>query len=288
MALEVDTQFAGNEARSLSDPNARKFAALEQRVDLPTADPEKRGSGVDREQRLQRPLAGRRWWRVSAHNLTVAHVQPLLTSAELSRFDACFDSPWDELRVCREAVLGDWDDVDWDDVPAEIAHECRRHSVQNVCAAALRIEQAVQDRLWGLGGPGTVIGNRGYARALRNAQWQAHRAVVAKTGSRKEAKVRQQQAARRRPPLTVCCGRQLRRLPESVLRYNAPDLLEHYGENIVPLGDGDGCWTIILDSTEPRAPKTYCDRCARKAGNTMNAGLAKNALARLRAARKLS
>jgi hypothetical protein len=182
-------------------------------------------------------------------------------------------------------VLGDWDDVP---VPTEIAREFRRHSVQEVRAAALYVEQAVQDRLWGLGGLGTVIGHVPYARGLSDAQWQAHRAVVAKTGFPKEAKLLRQKAARGKPSLTVCCGRRLRRLPESVLRYNAPDLLEHYGENIVPLGDGDGCWTIILDTTEPRAPKKYCDRCAAKAGNTMNAGLAKNALARLRASRRLN
>lgn len=221
---------------------------------------------------------------MSAHTLTVAHARWVPTSAELSRFDSQFDSPWDELRICQEAVLGDWDDVP---VPAEIARECRRHSVQEVRAAALRVEQAVQDRLWGLGGPGAVIGHRGYARALWDAQWQAHSAVVAKTGFPKEAKLLRQRAARGKPSLTVCRGRRLRRLPEEVLRYNAPDLLEHYGENIVPLGSGDGCWTIILDSTEPRAPKKYCDRCAAKAGNTMNAGLAKNALAKLRASRKL-
>jgi hypothetical protein len=211
---------------------------------------------------------------MAAHDFTLPAPPSVSTSAE----------PWDELRVCREAVLGDWDDVP---VPAEIARECRRHSVQEVCAAALRVEQAVQDRLWGLGGPGTVIGDVRYARGLCDAQWQAHSAVVAKTGRRKRAKEIQKEAANGRPPLTVCCGRQLRRLPEEVLRYNAPDLLEHYGENIVPLGSGDGCWTIIIDSTKERPPKKYCDRCARKAGKTMNAGLAKNALARLRASRKL-
>jgi hypothetical protein len=213
-----------------------------------------------------------------------AHVRWVPTSAELSRFDSQFDSPWDELRVCQGAVIGDWDDVP---VPAEIARECRRHSVQEVRAAALRVEQAVQDRLWALGGPGTVIGHVRYARGLWDAQWQAHRAVVAKTGFLKEARRLRQKAVRGKPLLTICCGRRLRRLPEEVLRYNAPDLLEHYGENIVPLGLGDGCWTITLDSTKERAPKKYCDRCARKAGNTMNAGLARNALARLRASRKL-
>jgi hypothetical protein len=86
--------------------------------------------------------------------------------------------------------------------------------------------------------------------------------------------------------LTACCGHVLRRLPEPVLRYNAPDLLEHYGENIVPLGSGDGCGAIMYDTTADRAPNIYCPRCAKQAGRTLNAGLAKRALARLRAARR--
>jgi hypothetical protein len=155
-----------------------------------------------------------------------------------------------------------------------------------VKTAAFRVERAVQDRLWHLGGPGSVIGDPRYARALWDAQWQAHRAVVAKTGRPKQAKDLREAAAHGRRSLTVCCGRQLRRLPEDVLRKHAPDLLEHYGENIVPLGYGDGCWAIILDTTEPRPPQKYCDRCDQKAGNTMNAGLAKNARAKLRASRK--
>jgi hypothetical protein len=110
--------------------------------------------------------------------------------------------------------------------------------------------------------------------------------VFVETGKRKDAKSLQREAARGRDVLTVCVGKKLRRLPEAVLAKHAPDLLEHYGENIVSLGHGDGCGTIILDSTEPRAPKTYCVRCADRTGNTMNAGLAKNARKRLIDSRK--
>lgn len=60
-----------------------------------------------------------------------------------------------------------------------------------------------------------------------------------------------------------------------MLRADAPDLLEHYGDDVVPLGFGDGCGRSIVDSTEPRRPKRYCDRCAKMAGQTINAGLAK-------------
>ena len=124
-----------------------------------------------------------------------------------------------------------------------------------------------------------------FRSALWDAQYQAHEAVAAR-GSRKLANEVQQEAAGKRFPLTVCRGRKFRRLPEDVLRADAPDLLEHYDENIVPLGYGDGCGRIILDTTEPRRPKIYCDRCAKKAGKTLNAGLAKTARARLRASRK--
>jgi hypothetical protein len=227
-----------------------------------------------------------------AHDSRLSPPRAFWTSAELSRFDSHFDSPWDELRVCREAVLADWDDAP---VPAEIVREYRRHSVQEVRAAALRVEQAVQDRLWGLGGAGTVIGHTGYARGLWDAQWQAHSAIVAKTASRKEAKTLQKSAARGRSPLTVCVGRRQRRFKpdhEAVMRFNAPDMFTKEHPDYVPyvpLGYGDGCRLIIVDTSDarPSPPRKYCDRCAAKAGNTMNAGLAKNALARLRASRKL-
>jgi hypothetical protein len=199
-----------------------------------------------------------------------------LTSAEPNRFD----SPWDELRVCRETVLADWDEV-----PGEIADECR-HSVQEVRAAGLRVERAVQERLRALGGPGVTITDRRYMRGLWDASWQRYRAIVAVTGRPLEAKVIQREAAAGRPPLSVCAGRRVRRLPEHVLRNNAPDIWEDGGSLIWAAAYGDGCGVIILDSSEPRPPNKYCEDCAKKAGNTMNAGLAKNALARLRASRK--
>jgi hypothetical protein len=182
--------------------------------------------------------------------------------------------------VCEETVLGDWRET-----PEPIARDYQSHSMATVEEAALTVERAAQNRLWELGGPGAVIQNRGLARRIADAQYQSHQAMRAKTGARKPAKEVQRRAARGRVPLTVCVGRRLRRLPEHVLRFNAPDLLEYYGDNIVWVGS-DGCGTIFADTNEPRLPKLYCPRCARKAGNTMNAGLVKNALHRLRAARK--
>jgi hypothetical protein len=171
--------------------------------------------------------------------------------------------------------------------PITIAHSYERRSVDEICAAALRVEQAVQERLWDLGGPGIVIADRRYMSSLWEAQWNAYSAVCAVTCKPSHAKVLQRQASAGRPALTVCCGRRVRTLPESVLRYNAPDLYED-GASLVWAADyGDGCGIIIPDTLVPRPPKKYCERCAKKAGNTMNAGLAKNALARLRAGRKL-
>jgi len=156
---------------------------------------------------------------------------------------------------------------------------------QDVMAAALRVEGAVQLRLWELGGPGATTGLR-EARYLHNLQEAAHAAVVAVTGQRKEAKAIQRKAAGERDALTVCVGKRLRRLPEDVLVKHAPDLLEHYGENIVPLGHGDGCGVIILDPLLERRPKMYCEQCRKQTGNTMNSGKAKNARRRLIDARK--
>jgi hypothetical protein len=216
------------------------------------------------------------------------------TSAELDELSSA-------LLVCSQTVLrdalenGDLDEGLDESDPYKLAARrkevvalCPRYSSQAVRSSAFFVERAVQERLQQIGGAGTEVWPASFARRLKDAQIQAHRAVFAFTRpARTPAKLIQRQAAAPNPPLTICCGKQLRRLPEEILRYNAPDLLEHYGENIVPLGSGDGCWTIVHDSTEPRAPKKYCDRCARKAGTTMNAGLAKNALARLRASRKL-
>jgi hypothetical protein len=222
-----------------------------------------------------------------------------------------FESPWDELRICSEVVSSDrLAAISVDDVPLltedekaaldpsllEVARDrlaARRHFIAlgqawtrpEVECAAFRVEHAVQERLWALGGPGAVVQDARFRAALWNAQYQAHEAVVAKTGSRVIAKAIQREASAGREPLTLCRGRQLRRLPEDVLRKHAPDLLEHYGDNIVPLGYGDGCGLITPDSHEPRPPKKYCERCRAKAGTTLNAGLAKTARARLRAAR---
>jgi hypothetical protein len=214
---------------------------------------------------------------------------PLLTPAELDfarRFaDRRFADKLPPGAWARGLVLTYLLAASRQEARNAIVRENAARALSEITTAALRVEGAVQDRLWCLGGPGSVIEHKRYALGLWGAQWQAHRAVFAKTGSRMLAKDLQRKAARGRPPLTVCVGRKLRRLPESELRRHAPDLLEHRGDNVVWIG-GDGCGTIILDSSEPRPPKKYCDGCAKKAGNTMNAGLAKNALARLKAARK--
>jgi hypothetical protein len=245
-----------------------------------------------------------------AHNASVPRLRRGWTSAE-----PLLGSSWKALRVCEKVVLAARLDGDWKDVQVLTAQEHaakgqadnaalrelvglkserqeardwykrrgQRRPLSVVVAAALRVERSAQEAYWRLGGPGSVIRLRD-ARILWNAQYQAHEAIVART-SRKHAKQIQREAAGAEEPLSVCCGRLFRRLPGDVLRKDAPDLLERYGDNIVPLGHGDGCGLIILDSTEPRAPKKYCDRCAKKAGETMNAGLAKNARKRLRAAR---
>jgi hypothetical protein len=184
--------------------------------------------------------------------------------------------PWDVLRLCQRVVYSDW------------LGEIDPSSIEEVVAAALGVEAAAQERLVDAGGEGADLDRR-YGRALWVAQWNAHAAVVAKTSSRKLAKEIQARAARGAQPLTVCVGYVYRRLPEHVMRFNAPDMFteEHLGYvPLVPLGHGDGCGHIIADSIEPRAPKRYCERCAARAGRTLNAGLAKNALARLRRSRR--
>jgi hypothetical protein len=162
-----------------------------------------------------------------------------------------------------------------------VAHPYERHSLDDVFAAALRVEQAVQERLWAFGGPGTVMRDRRLMRALHDAQWQAHSAVYAVTGKRTTAKQLQLQASSG-PPLTVCVGRRVRRLSPALLEYNAPDLFEDGASLVWAPNYGDGCGIIMEDTREPRAPKKECSRC-RKRGP----GPAKNALARLRAGRKL-
>jgi hypothetical protein len=161
-------------------------------------------------------------------------------------------------------------------------------TVDDVLAAALAVESGVQARLEAAGGGGARL-PRHIARWLWDAQWQAHRAVVAKTGKRKHAKQIQFEAAQGRWPLTVCVGHRFRRFPEHVLRFNAPDFLEDQPQGRVPLvllGYGDGCGLINFDSRQARQPNRYCERCAARAGKKPNAGLYKAALARLRAGRR--
>jgi hypothetical protein len=182
------------------------------------------------------------------------------------------------LLVCAETVHSDRDD------------EIGCWSTQEVRASALHVECVVQEQLCQLGGPGAVV-PRPLARRMADAQWQAHEAVVSRS-SRVEAKALQARAAAGREPLTVCAGRRLRRFKpnhEIVMRFFPDMFTEEHPDYVplVPLGYGDGCFRIIPDTTQPRKPKRYCDWCAARAGNTMNAGLAKNALAKLRASRKL-
>jgi hypothetical protein len=228
-----------------------------------------------------------------AHDFIVRRWRLDGTSAEPDEFDAA-------LIICQETAMrdalenGDLDEGLGESDPyklaakrAEFVDLFPRHSFRDVRSAAFVVECVAQLRLRELGGPGPVVRPATFARRLNDAQGQAHRAIFAFTRpARLPAKLIQQRAATPKPPLTLCCGKRLRRLPELVLRYNAPDLLKYYGENIVPLGSGDGCFVIVEDTREPRLPRAYCDRCAKKAGRTMNAGLVKNALARLRAARK--
>jgi len=188
------------------------------------------------------------------------------------------------LRICQETVRRDWyGDGDWiPTYPSEV-----------VLGAAKCVERAVQEALVRRGGAGAVVDMRS-ARSLWNAQWQVHMAVVAKPQSRKPHKDAKELRAGAADGqlLTVCVGYVLRRFDEATMRFNAPDMFDE--ENFpgrvpfVPLGYGDGCGLIIEDGSmgKPGPPKRYCDRCAARAGRTLNAGLVKNALARLGAGRK--
>jgi hypothetical protein len=191
------------------------------------------------------------------------------------------DALTNALRVCRETVLSDR------------AGELGGWTTRDVREAAFYVERTVQRQLRELGGCGVVV-PRPLARRIVDAQWQAHEAVASRS-SRVDAKALQKRGAAGRAPLTVCVGRRQRRFKpnhETVMRLNASDMFTKEHEDYVPyvpLGYGDGCGLIIVDTsdTRPSPPRKYCDRCGDRAGNTMNAGLAKNALARLRAARKL-
>jgi hypothetical protein len=316
VSLQVSPDLLGDEPDPCSHPDGWQFSSFNEEIHLPARDGEEPRCIGHRHECC--PLRRRTYGlRMDAHSFTLPEPPSVSTSAELHRLD----SPQEELDICKavvlaEALAGSLSDVplltpdelalrsrllaggaDWREARAlvnagETRQETRRWFIQrgsawsrqDVVAAARRVECAVQARLWLLGGPGAVIEDGRFRSALWGAQHQAHEAVAAR-GSRKLAKEVQREAAGDRFPLTVCRGRQLRRLPEDVLRANAPDLLAHYGDNIVPLGHGDGCGVIMLDSSEPRPPKKYCEDCSKKAGNTMNAGLAKNALARLKASR---
>jgi len=246
---------------------------------------------------------------MACHAFRVALRPQVLTSAEPN-----LDSPWDALEICKAVVLGEALAFPLRDVPLltdseeeharqsdnEVLREyCatkrarlaarrayirdgREWSDEDVAAAVVRVEAAVQQRLW-LGGLDATIADRAYARALRDAQRVANDAAVSRYGQKAAKELRNRAGL---PLLTVCCGRKFRPLPEDVLRKHAPDLVEHYGDNIVSLGYGDGCWKITCDTTEPRPPKKYCKRCRGKAGIAMSAGLAKNARKRLRDARR--
>ena len=315
MPLEVGPDLLRDKPDPGSNSDGRQLASFDEEVHLSSRDGEEARCVCHRHKHCP-PWRRSYGLRMAAHHFTLPLPQSASTSAEPN-----LDSPWDELAICQavvlaEALVGSLSNVplltpdelalgarllagegDWREglalVSASEARQDARQwfidrgsawSRQDVVAAARRVESAVQARLWLLGGPGAVVEGR-LGAALWDAQYQAHEAVAARS-SRKLAKEVQQQAAGERSPLTICRGRRLRHLPEAVLRAVAPDLLEHYGDNIVPLGSGDGCGLIIADSTEPRPPKKYCKRCSARAGTTMNAGLAKNARKRLRDSRK--
>jgi hypothetical protein len=187
--------------------------------------------------------------------------------------------PIRDLRVCREAVQRDW-----------YGGEAPVHTTAAVADAATRVFRSVNSDLERLGGPGATIAKR-LARELWNAQWQAHMALVAKAQTTKPHRDAKQQrlAAADGRALSVCVGYAYRRLPEETMRFFANDMFdeENYTGRIplLPLGDGDGCGTIFDDSRtgKPGPPRRYCDRCSARAGRTPNAGLVKNAVARLRA-----
>jgi len=203
---------------------------------------------------------------------SVTRKRPLETSAEPISND-----PWEELRLCQGVVLADGFPEYGEPVHA---------TIEDVYAAALAVERAAQVQLRAAGGVGATLEMR-YARPLWNAQYQARQPVYAKAGKLKEL---QRRAADGSPALTVCVGYMFRRFPEHVMRFNAPDMFADENPGRVPLmpqGYGDGCGAIILDSTQPRRPKRYCDRCSARAGRTLNAGLAKSALARVRAGRRV-
>jgi hypothetical protein len=207
---------------------------------------------------------------VSAHDFIVRRWNLDGTSAEPDPFA-------EALVVCSETVFSDRED------------EIGSWSTLEVRKAALCIERATQERLWELGGPGGSV-PVSLARRIANAQLQAHEGVTARS-SRTAAKAIQAVAAAGREPLTICAGKRGFRFRnhDDVVRYNAPDLVGDHGHvpSLIFLGHGDGCGLIFVDSSKPRRPNRYCDRCRARDGKNPSAnGKAKSALARLRDRRR--
>jgi hypothetical protein len=209
---------------------------------------------------------------------------PLLSVKEAQLVAFLLREKNSELRVraflCFLGLMAEWRRRT--DAHAWFVAEAEKVSREDVRRAALRVEQAVQEWLWAFGGPGATVRDRSWGDTLAGAQSQAHRAVVARYGTRKAAKEIQRAASGSREPLTVCHGRKLRRLPNDVVRRVAPTFFERYPDGWLSSPHGDGCGMIIFDSALDRHPKRYCDSCEARAGLTLNAGLAKSALARLR------
>jgi hypothetical protein len=74
MALEVRAKVGRDEPGSLTDSHIRKFAALEQRVNLAARDSKKRRCPTDAEERLHL-VDLQSSWRVGAHDRTLPHDQ---------------------------------------------------------------------------------------------------------------------------------------------------------------------------------------------------------------------
>jgi hypothetical protein len=261
MPLEVRAEVNGVKPRALADADRGELARPDQRVHGAPRDPKDARDVGDRQQLLQ-PIRVVPWrLEMCAHDFIVRQWSLDGTSAEPDLLGTA-------LRVCSETVL------------ADRAGSIGEWSMNDVRQGALRIEQAAQNLLQHLGGVGTAIPLQ-LARRVHDAQWQAHEAVYATTGSRAAAKAIQARAAANRRPLTVCVGNRYFRFRDhdTVIRFNAPDLQGCH----VPLGAGDGCGQIILDSSQPRQPKKDCERCrARRGSHPRRHGKAKTALAKLR------
>jgi len=292
-----------------ADTRRDEFAPSRQAIDRLSADAEQRGDVVDRKKTSD---------ELSTLCLMLLHVPRVdaagrpLTSAEPD-FAAGEPNHWppDELDTCKHAVLADRrPDLFGDGVTLfrdGVDRFFPAPSLEKVLEDAPVVMATVQQRLRVAGGAGAVLDLR-YGRVLWDANWQAHAAVVAKACAKRANEIRDEVAVEG-PPLSICVGQRARRFGlkmkdggewrfpehEQILRVNAPDIVDdpdHPGYvPYVSLGYGDGCGVIIVDTPLPRSlqrmPKRYCDRCAKRAGNNpKTAGLAKHALAKLRAARK--